>query len=288
MTNFEQWSGFSGRLWKEGVNVRDFIQNNYTPYDGDESFLEGPTDSTNRLWGKLQELQKEERAKGGVLDMETEVVSGITAYGPAYIDESMKELEQVSPEQALKHPNWDMGAKITIDCATMMNKGLEIMEASWLFDMPIDRVDVVVHRESIIHSMVQFQDNSVLAQLGVPDMRIPIQYALTYPKRLRSPVKELDLTELGALTFFPPDEENFLCLKACKQAMILGGTAPAAANGANEQAVELFLQKKISFLDIGRMVSLAIERHTDRKLTGLEDILKADRNAREFVLREAD
>ena len=110
--------------------------------------------------------------------------------------------------------------------------------------------------------------------------------ALTYPKRLRSPVKELDLTELGALTFFPPDEENFLCLKACKQAMILGGTAPAAANGANEQAVELFLQKKISFLDIGRMVSLAIERHTDRKLTGLEDILKADRNAREFVLRE--
>ena len=212
----------------------------------------------------------------------------LTASGGPFFGKSMKELEQVSPEQALKHPNWDMGAKITIDCATMMNKGLEIMEASWLFDMPIDRVDVVVHRESIIHSMVQFQDNSVLAQLGVPDMRIPIQYALTYPKRLRSPVKELDLTELGALTFFPPDEENFLCLKACKQAMILGGTAPAAANGANEQAVELFLQKKISFLDIGRMVSLAIERHTDRKLTGLEDILKADRNAREFVLREAD
>ena len=212
----------------------------------------------------------------------------LTASGGPLFGKSMKELEQVSPEQALKHPNWDMGAKITIDCATMMNKGLEIMEASWLFDMPIDRVDVVVHRESIIHSMVQFQDNSVLAQLGVPDMRIPIQYALTYPKRLRSPVKELDLTELGALTFFPPDEENFLCLKACKQAMILGGTAPAAANGANEQAVELFLQKKISFLDIGRMVSLAIERHTDRKLTGLEDILKADRNAREFVLREAD
>lgn len=212
----------------------------------------------------------------------------LTASGGPFFGKSMKELEQVSPEQALKHPNWDMGAKITIDCATMMNKGLEIMEASWLFDMPIDRVDVVVHRESIIHSMVQFQDNSVLAQLGVPDMRIPIQYALTYPKKLRSPVKELDLTELGALTFFPPDEENFLCLKACKQAMILGGTAPAAANGANEQAVELFLQKKISFLDIGRMVSLAIERHTDRKLTGLEDILKADRNAREFVLREAD
>ena len=131
----------------------------------------------------------------------------LTASGGPFFGKSMKELEQVSPEQALKHPNWDMGAKITIDCATMMNKGLEIMEASWLFDMPIDRVDVVVHRESIIHSMVQFQDNSVLAQLGVPDMRIPIQYALTYPKRLRSPVKELDLTELGALTFFPPDEE---------------------------------------------------------------------------------
>ena len=212
----------------------------------------------------------------------------LTCSGGPFFGKTPDKLRQVTKADALRHPNWKMGEKITIDCATMMNKGLEIMEASWLFDMPIDRVDVVVHRESIIHSMVQFQDNSVLAQLGVPDMRIPIQYALTYPKRLRSPVKELDLTELGALTFFPPDEENFLCLKACKQAMILGGTAPAAANGANEQAVELFLQKKISFLDIGRMVSLAIERHTDRKLTGLEDILKADRNAREFVLREAD
>ena len=212
----------------------------------------------------------------------------LTASGGPFFGQSMKELEQVTPEQALKHPNWDMGAKITIDCATMMNKGLEIMEASWLFDMPIDKVDVVVHRESIIHSMVQFQDNSVLAQLGVPDMRIPIQYALTYPERMESPVKELDLTEISSLTFFPPDEDNFLCLKACKQAMILGGTAPAAANGANEQAVELFLQKKISFLDIGRMVSMAIERQADRELTGLEDILKADRDAREFVLREAD
>lgn len=212
----------------------------------------------------------------------------LTASGGPFFGKSMKELEQVTPEQALKHPNWDMGAKITIDCATMMNKGLEIMEASWLFDMPIDKVDVVVHRESIIHSMIQFEDNSVLAQLGVPDMRIPIQYALTYPKRFESPVKELDLIELGTLTFFAPDEENFLCLKACKQAMILGGTAPAIANGANEQAVDLFLRKKISFLDIGRMVSMAIERQTDRELTDLEDILKADRDAREFVLREAD
>lgn len=212
----------------------------------------------------------------------------LTASGGPFFGRSLKELEQVTPEQALKHPNWDMGAKITIDCATMMNKGLEIIEASWLFDMPIENVDVVVHRESIIHSMVQFQDNSVLAQLGVPDMRIPIQYALTYPERLESPVEELDLTQIGSLTFFPPDEENFLCLKACKQAMILGGTAPAAANGANEQAVELFLQKKISFLDIGRMVTMAIERQADRELTGLEDILKADRDAREFVLREAD
>lgn len=212
----------------------------------------------------------------------------LTASGGPFFGKGMKELEQVTPEQALKHPNWDMGAKITIDCATMMNKGLEIMEASWLFDMPIDKVDVVVHRESIIHSMIQFEDNSVLAQLGVPDMRIPIQYALTYPKRFESPVKELDLIELGTLTFFAPDEENFLCLKACKQAMILGGTAPAIANGANEQAVDLFLRKKISFLDIGRMVSMAIERQTDRELTDLEDILKADRDAREFVLREAD
>ena len=212
----------------------------------------------------------------------------LTASGGPFFGKSLKELEQVTPEQALKHPNWDMGAKITIDCATMMNKGLEIMEASWLFDMPISAVDVVVHRESIIHSMVEFQDHSVLAQLGVPDMRIPIQYALTYPERVGSPVKELDLTQIGSLTFFPPDEENFLCLKACKQAMILGGTAPAAANGANEQAVALFLQKKISFLEIGKMVAMAIERQADRELTKLEDILKADRDAREFVLREAD
>ena len=212
----------------------------------------------------------------------------LTCSGGPFRKFTHEQLRHVTAADALRHPTWDMGAKITIDCATMMNKGLEIMEASWLFDMPIDRVDVVVHRESIIHSMVQFQDNSVLAQLGVPDMRIPIQYALTYPKRLRSPVKELDLTELGALTFFPPDEENFLCLKACKQAMILGGTAPAAANGANEQAVELFLQKKISFLEIGKMVAMAIERQADRELTKLEDILKADRDAREFVLREAD
>lgn len=212
----------------------------------------------------------------------------LTASGGPFFGKSLKELEQVTPEQALKHPNWNMGAKITIDCATMMNKGLEIMEASWLFDMPISAVDVVVHRESIIHSMVEFQDHSVLAQLGVPDMRIPIQYALTYPERVGSPVKELDLTQIGSLTFFPPDEENFLCLKACKQAMILGGTAPAAANGANEQAVALFLQKKISFLEIGKMVAMAIERQADRELTKLEDILKADRDAREFVLREAD
>ena len=212
----------------------------------------------------------------------------LTASGGPFFGKSLKELEQVTPEQALKHPNWDMGAKITIDCATMMNKGLEIMEASWLFDMPISAVDVVVHRESIIHSMVEFQDHSVLAQLGVPDMRIPIQYALTYPERVGSPVKELDLTQIGSLTFFPPDEENFLCLKACKQAMILGGTAPAAANGANEQAVALFLQKKISFLEIGKLVAMAIERQADRELTKLEDILKADRDAREFVLREAD
>ena len=181
-----------------------------------------------------------------------------------------------------------MGSKITIDSATMMNKGLEIIEAAWLFDVPIAQIDVVVHRESVIHSMIEFQDHSVLAQLGVPDMRIPIQYALTYPQRLASPVEELDFTKIGSLSFYPPDEENFLCLKACKQAMLLGGTAPAAANGANEQAVELFLQKKISFLDIGRMVSMAVERRQDRKLTCLEDILKADREARDFVLREAN
>lgn len=206
----------------------------------------------------------------------------LTASGGPFFGKSREELETVTREQALRHPNWDMGAKITIDSATMMNKGLEVIEASWLFELPEDRIDVVVHRESIIHSMVQYKDNAVIAQLGVPDMAVPIQYALTYPRRLPSPAGELNLWELQKLTFYPPDGDAFPCLELCREALRRGGLVPAAANGANEQAVALFLQGKIGFLDIPRLVAKAMDQQTAGEVT-LENILAADRAARDFV-----
>ena len=207
----------------------------------------------------------------------------LTASGGPFFGKTREELETVTPEEALRHPNWDMGAKVTIDSATMMNKGLEIMEASWLFDVPPERIDVVVHRESIVHSMVEYEDNSVLAQLGVPDMRLPIQVALTYPQRLSSPVQRLDLCKLKSLTFFEPDMETFRCLPVCIAALRRGGLAPAAANGANEKAVELFLQKKISFLEIAELVASAVEHQSDAPADSLEAVLEADRAAKNYV-----
>ena len=206
----------------------------------------------------------------------------LTASGGPFFGKSREELETVTREQALRHPNWDMGAKITIDSATMMNKGLEVIEASWLFELPEDRIDVVVHRESIIHSMVQYKDNAVIAQLGVPDMAVPIQYALTYPRRLPSPAGELNLWELQKLTFYPPDGNAFPCLELCREALRRGGLVPAAANGANEQAVALFLEGKIGFLDIPRLVAKAMDQQTAGEVT-LENILAADQAARDFV-----
>lgn len=206
----------------------------------------------------------------------------LTASGGPFFGRSRQELAGVTREQALRHPNWDMGAKITIDSATMMNKGLEVMEASWLFDMPEHRIEVVVHRESVIHSMVEYQDNAVVAQLGVPDMEVPIQYALTYPLRMPSPAGELDLCALGKLTFYPPDREAFPCLELCREALRRGGLVPAAANGANEQAVALFLEGKIGFLDIPRLVEAAMDRQ-DPGVVTLEAVLEADREARAFV-----
>ena len=206
----------------------------------------------------------------------------LTASGGPFFGKSREELETVTQEQALRHPNWDMGAKITIDSATMMNKGLEVIEASWLFELPEERIDVVVHRESIIHSMVQYKDNAVIAQLGVPDMAVPIQYALTYPRRLPSPAGELNLWELQKLTFYPPDGNAFPCLELCREALRRGGLVPAAANGANEQAVALFLEGKIGFLDIPRLVAKAMDQQTAGEVT-LENILAADRAARDFV-----
>ena len=206
----------------------------------------------------------------------------LTASGGPFFGRSRQELAGVTRGQALRHPNWDMGAKITIDSATMMNKGLEVMEASWLFDMPEHRIEVVVHRESVIHSMVEYQDNAVVAQLGVPDMAVPIQYALTYPRRMPSPAGELDLCALGKLTFYPPDREAFPCLELCREALRRGGLVPAAANGANEQAVALFLEGKIGFLDIPRLVEAAMARQAPGIVT-LEAVLEADKEARAFV-----
>ena len=208
----------------------------------------------------------------------------LTASGGPFFGKTKEELRHITPAQALRHPNWDMGAKITIDSATLMNKGLEVIEASWLFGMGPQDIDVVVHRESIVHSLIQYQDNSVIAQLGLPDMCIPIQYALTYPARYPSPVGELDLAAVGNLTFAKPDLDTFPCLRVCIDALKQGGLAPAAANGANEQAVSLFLQEKIGFLDIPRLVEAAVARQPAAAGDTLESVLEADQTARRFVL----
>lgn len=208
----------------------------------------------------------------------------LTASGGPFFGKTRAELCDVTVEQALAHPNWSMGAKITVDSASMMNKGLEIIEARWLFDVTADSIDVVVHRQSIIHSLIEFTDNSVLAQLGVPDMRIPIQYALTYPERVVSPVGELDLTAIGTLTFDKPDYDTFECLTACKTALNRGGTSPAIANGANEAANLLFRQGKIPFLRIGELVTGAVADIPSTSLNCLDDVLTADHAAREYVM----
>ncbi|MBE6737166.1 MAG: 1-deoxy-D-xylulose-5-phosphate reductoisomerase [Ruminococcus sp.] len=207
----------------------------------------------------------------------------LTASGGPFFGKKRDELKDVTVKEALAHPNWSMGAKITVDSASMMNKGLEIIEARWLFDMQADDIDVVVHRQSIIHSLIEFQDNSVLAQLSQPDMRIPIQYALTYPDRVESPVKELDLTSIGTFTFDKPDYETFECLSACKKALSKGGTSPAIANGANEAANLLFREGKISFLKIGELVSGAVDSLPSVPIKTLSDVLNADKTAREYV-----
>lgn len=208
----------------------------------------------------------------------------LTASGGPFFGKTADELKNVTIEQALNHPNWSMGAKITVDSATMMNKGLEIIEASRLFDVTGENIDVVVHRESIIHSMIEYSDNSVIAQLGLPDMRIPIQYAVTYPERYPSPVGELNLSQIGKLTFFEPDYDTFKCLNACKKALSMGGTATAIANGANEEANMLFRQGKISFLDIGELVSGAVDSIKNFEPKTVEDVLSADNLARQYVL----
>ena len=207
----------------------------------------------------------------------------LTASGGPFFGRTREELENVTPEQALAHPNWSMGAKVTIDSATMMNKGLEVMEARWLFDVLPDKIQVAVHRESIVHSMVEYDDRSVIAQLGVPDMCLPIQYALTYPERLPSPVGELDLFAVQSLSFYPPDLNAFPCLDIAIRALKRGGLAPAAVNGANEEAVGAFLQGRLGFMQIPELCARAMERQPDQPANSVEDVLEADIAAREFV-----
>ena len=207
----------------------------------------------------------------------------LTASGGPFFGMKTEELRGKTKADALKHPNWNMGAKITIDSATLMNKGLELIEAAWLFGLPEDKIQIVVQRESIIHSAVQFADHSIIAQLGVPDMRIPIQYALTWPDRLPSPVPELDFTALTKLSIAQADDETFRCLAACKKAIRKGGLAPCAANGANEAAVAHFLRDEIGFLDIGRLVEGIVDGDTFGGDYTLADVHECDRMARAYV-----
>jgi 1-deoxy-D-xylulose-5-phosphate reductoisomerase len=207
----------------------------------------------------------------------------LTASGGPFFGKTKQELEKVTVADALKHPNWEMGAKITVDSATMMNKGLELIEAVWLFSVRPQDVQIVVHRESIVHSAVEYTDNSVIAQLGLPDMRIPIQYALTYPERFESPVGELSLSEIGKLTFFEPDYDTFQCINLCRTAINKGGLFPAAVNSANEQANAMFRRGEIGFLDIAARVAKVLETAPQKERYTLEDVLETDRWARETV-----
>ena len=207
----------------------------------------------------------------------------LTCSGGPFYGKKREELEHITVEDALKHPNWSMGAKITVDSATLMNKGLEVIEAMHLYQMPADKISVVIHRESIIHSLVEYCDNAMLAQLGAPDMRLPIQYALTYPKRMPGPSAPLDLWDCGPLTFGTPDLEAFPCLALALEAAKTGGTAGAILNGANEAAVAQFLAGKIGFLDIPAKVEKALAQVKAVQSPAMQDILDADAAAREAV-----
>ena len=208
----------------------------------------------------------------------------LTASGGAFYGKSREDLAHATAADALRHPTWSMGAKITVDSATMMNKGFEVLEAAWLFGVPPPRVEVLVHRQSVVHSLVEFADGAVLAQLGVPDMRLPIQYALTHPAREALPGGRLNLAALGTLTFEAADEEAFPAVALCRAAFDRGGLACAALNGANEAANALFREGKLAFLEITRLAREAVQRAPEGDAASLEEIFAADRAAREFIL----
>lgn len=207
----------------------------------------------------------------------------LTASGGPFYGKTKKELESVTVKDALNHPNWSMGAKITVDSATLMNKGLEVIEAVRLFDVAPDDIEVLVHRQSIVHSGIELSDGAVIAQLGTPDMRLPIQYALTYPERADFAFEHLSLADIGTLAFERPDTETFRCLPLCFEAVKRGGLAPAAVNGANEEAVALFLSGKIKFLQIAEMAEKALVSVNNKKEYTIEDVFEADKAARELI-----
>ena len=207
----------------------------------------------------------------------------LTASGGPFYGKTYDELRSVTKAQALKHPNWDMGSKITIDSATLMNKGLEFIEAKWLFDLEPEQIEIVVHRQSVIHSAVEFDDYAVMAQLGVPDMKIPIQYALLYPERLECPTGRLSLTDYGTLTFGKPDYETFKCLSAAIKAITEGGAYPCLVNSANEEAVRAFLNDEIQFIEIGEIVASVLESFEYSEIKCYDDVMAADKKARAYV-----
>lgn len=207
----------------------------------------------------------------------------ITASGGPFLNKEKSFFENVTVDEALNHPNWKMGNKITIDCATMMNKGLEVIEAHWLFGIPKEKIDIVVHPQSIIHSMVQFRDGSIKAQMGLPDMKLPIQYALTYPERLQNDFERTNIPGIGTLNFYEPDFEKFECLKLAFDVLEAGGTAPCILNAANEVAVEKFLNREIKFSRIPVLIKKALEKIGNHQLLNFDTIFECDRETRNFV-----
>ncbi len=210
----------------------------------------------------------------------------LTASGGPFLKRKKRDWKNIKVKEALSHPTWEMGKKITVDSATLMNKGLEVIEAHWLFDMSADKIKVLIHPQSIVHSMVEFVDGSLIAQMSIPDMRIPIQYALFYPERLPTNNQPLDLTQIKTLSFFEPDRKKFPGLEICYQALEMGGTAPAVLSASNEIAVKAFLEEKISFVDICKIVKKTLKKHEVVENQNLDDILNADRWAREEADRQ--
>jgi 1-deoxy-D-xylulose-5-phosphate reductoisomerase len=205
----------------------------------------------------------------------------LTASGGPFLHLPISKLQEVKVKEALNHPNWEMGKKITIDSASLMNKGLEVIEAHWLFDIPVDKITVQIHPQSVVHSMVEYIDGSIVAQMGIPDMRIPISYALTFPQRLPLDLPRLDLSQSGALTFIPPDPERFPCLKLAYQSIEIGETMPTILNAANEVAVNAFLEGPLKFTDVPVLLQRVMEEHEVKPVHTIEDILRADHWARE-------